>query len=170
MNKKHKVKTAAHKEQIKTDASITAGKSFSLNDLNNKTLWISTILLTVVYFIASSFSDGFYMHDEPMFFMYAKDLLKNPADGLLGFQKVGYTLFLMLPSLFGFTAVKFVCSLVSALTVMYSYKIIKKLGGKNSFLIFFVLGLQPLWFMLAFRDFSEFLVALFIGDDNLESP
>ncbi|MDB4534375.1 hypothetical protein N9242_05825 [Vicingaceae bacterium] len=162
MSKKYKANITKKTEDSSSSKTKVAKAPFSLNDLNNKTLWVFTALLVVVYFIASTFSDGFYMHDEPMFYMYAKDLLKNPAEGLLGFQKVGYTLFLVLPSLLGFTFVKFICSLISAVTVMYSYKIIKKLGGKNSFLIFFLLGLQPLWFMLAFRDFSEYLVAFLL--------
>lgn len=149
----------------KTQASATADVkkenkgSFSLNDLNNKTLWIFTGILTIVYFIFSTFSDGFYMHDEPMFYLYAKELLQSPQESLLSFQKLGYILYLALPSLGGFTFLHFCNSLLSAVTVMYSYKIVQKLGGKNSFLVFFILGLQPLWFMLAFRNFSEFLTA-----------
>ncbi len=162
MSKKNKANTGSQKYKTVSAKPRTKSTPFSVNDMNTKTLWGFTILLTIVYFIASTFSDGFYMHDEPMFYMYAKDLLKNPAEGLLGFQKVGYTLFLVLPSLFGFTFVKFISSLLAATTVMYSYKIIKKLGGKNSFIVFFLLGLQPLWFMLAFRDFSEYLVAFLL--------
>jgi hypothetical protein len=162
MSKKYKANVGSQKEETTAAKPKVVKAPFSVNNMDNKVLWGVTILLTVVYFVASTFSDGFYMHDEPMFYMYAKDLLKNPTDGLLGFQKVGYTLFLVLPSLLGFTFVKFTSSLLSAVTVMYAYKIIQKLGGKNSFLIFFLLGLQPLWFMLAFRDFSEYLVAFLL--------
>lgn len=135
-------------------------KSFSLNDLNNKTLWIFTGILAVIYFVFSKFSSGFYMHDEPMFYLYAKEMLRNPKLMLLSFQKLGYILFLALPSLGGFTFLHVFNSLVSAITVMYCYKIVQKLGGKNSFLVFFILGLQPLWFMLSFRNFSEYLTVL----------
>ncbi|MGB0887837.1 MAG: hypothetical protein ACPGSL_06925 [Vicingaceae bacterium] len=162
MSKKYKAKVGNQKEDSKVSKPKEKKAPFSVNDMNNKVLWGLTLVLTVVYFIASTFSDGFYMHDEPMFYMYAKDLIKNPAEGLLGFQKIGYTMFLVLPAMFGFTFVKFVSSLLSAVTVLYAYKILKKLGGKNSFLIFFILGLQPLWFMLAFRDFSEYLVAFLL--------
>lgn len=162
MSKKYKANISKQKEEPTVSKPKAITPPFSVNDMNSKVLWGLTILLTIVYFVASTFSDGFYMHDEPMFYMYAKDLLKNPAEGLLGFQKIGYTLFLVLPSLLGFSFVKLVSSLLSAVTVTYSYKIIQKLGGKNSFLIFFLLGLQPLWFMLAFRDFSEYLVAFLL--------
>jgi len=161
MSKKYKANISKQKEEPVVAKPKTAKAPFSINDMDTRVLWGVTILLTIIYFVASTFSDGFYMHDEPMFYMYAKDLLKS-SDGLLGFQKIGYTLFLVIPSLLGFSFVKLVSSLLSALTVMYSYKIIKKLGGNNSFLIFFVLGLQPLWFALAFRDFSEFLVAFLL--------
>ncbi|MCB0381522.1 MAG: hypothetical protein KDD24_09715, partial [Flavobacteriales bacterium] len=67
MSKKDKTQVSAAADVKKENKG-----SFSLNDLNNKTLWIFTGILTIVYFIFSTFSDGFYMHDEPMFYLYAK--------------------------------------------------------------------------------------------------
>lgn len=133
---------------------------FNINEMNNKTLFLFTGLLVLIYYVFSTFSDGFYMHDEPMFYIYANEFWIVPKKYLLAFQKLGYVLFLSLPSLLGFSFLAFFNSLVSGLTVMYAYKILVKLRSKNSFLIFLLLGLQPLWFMLAFRNFSEFLVAL----------
>lgn len=137
-------------------------KSFSVNNLSNNYLWALTAIMAIVYFVSSTFSDGFYMHDEPDFYLHAKEIFSNPIFELQRFQKLGYTLCLALPSLGGFTFLHFFNSVLSAITVLYSYKIIKKLGGKSSFLIFFLLGLQPLWFMLAFRNFSEFLAAFLL--------
>jgi|GEM_PF-702532 len=134
----------------------------TINTLGNGSLWGITVLLTVVYFIFSTFSDGFYMHDEPMFYMYAKDFLKDPIASFKGFQRIGYVLFLVLPAIGGFTFLNFFNSLLASVTVMYSYKIIRKLGGNSSFLIYFILGLQPLWFMLSFRNYSEFFVAFLL--------
>ena len=145
-----------------SEQASTTEKEFSINNLNNTTLWIITLLLAVVYFVFSTFSDGFYMHDEPGFYMYAKDFLNDPIKAFKGFQRIGYVAFLALPSIGGFTFLHVFNSIFSSIIVLYSYKIIRKLGGGNSFLIFVLLGLQPLWFMLAFRNFSEFLIAFLL--------
>jgi hypothetical protein len=149
-------------EQVSKPKVTIASKSFSVNNLNTVYLWGFTIVLAIVYSIFSTFSDGFYMHDEPMFYMYAKDFLKDPIHAFKGFQRIGYVSFLVLPALGGFTFLNVFNSLLASLTVLYSYKVIRKLKGENSFLIFFLLGLQPLWFMLSFRNFSEFLLAFLL--------
>lgn len=155
-------KKSKHKEQVFESKKEMENKSFSLNNLNNTYLWSFTIVLAIIYSIFSIFSDGFYMHDEPMFYMYAKDFLKDPISSFRGFQRIGYVTFLVLPALGGFTFLNVFNSVLASITVLYSYKIIRKLKGKNSFLIFFLLGLQPLWFMLAFRNFSEFFIAFLL--------
>ena len=160
MNKK--TKQNSQKEQVLEPKEVAGNNEFSLNNLKNVYLWIFTIVLAVVYSIFSTFSDGFYMHDEPMFYMYAKDFLKDPIHAFKGFQRIGYVAFLVLPALGGFTFLNIFNSVLASITVLYSYKIIRKLKGKNSFLIFFLLGLQPLWFMLAFRNYSEFLLAFLL--------
>ena len=157
--------TSKIKKGIKADnepISKVDHHKFSLNNLSNAYLYTITGVLAIIYFIFSTFSDGFYMHDEPMFYMYAKDFLKDPITSFRGFQRIGYVLFLSLPSLGGFTFLNFFNSVLGAVTVMYSYKIIRKLGGGSSFLVFFIMGLQPLWFMLVFRNLSEFLVAFLL--------
>jgi len=135
---------------------------FSINEMGNKSLWIFTAILAAIYFVFSFFSNGFYMHDEPCFYLYAKDFWDDPITALQGFQRLGYVLSLTIPSLGGFKFLHFFNSAMAAITVMYSYKIVHKLGGKNSFLIFFLIGLQPLWFMLAFRNYSEFFIAFLL--------
>ena len=155
-------KKSKHKEQVLETKKEVENKSFSLNNLNNTYLWGGAIVLAIVYFIFSTFSDGFYMHDEPMFYMYAKDFLKDPISAFRGFQRIGYVTFLVLPALGGFTFLNIFNSVLASITVLYSYKIIRKLKGNNSFLIFFLLGLQPLWFMLSFRNYSEFLLAFLL--------
>lgn len=155
-------KKTKQKEQVAEPKKELGNNPFSLNNLSNAYLWGFTIVLAIVYSIFSTFSDGFYMHDEPMFYMYAKDFLKDPISAFRGFQRIGYVTFLVLPALGGFTFLNIFNSVLASITVLYSYKIIRKLKGNNSFLIFFILGLQPLWFMLAFRNYSEFLLAFLL--------
>ncbi|NQX99032.1 MAG: hypothetical protein HRT73_14325, partial [Flavobacteriales bacterium] len=158
-NKKYQATASAKTFSEQKIETNQAKSNFSINDMSNIYLWGVTVFLAIIYFIFSTFSDGFYMHDEPMFYMYAKDFLKDPIHTFSGFQRIGYVTFLVLPALGGFTFLNFFNSVLAAITVMYAYKIVRKLGGGNSFLIFFLLGLQPLWFMLAFRNYSEFFVA-----------
>lgn len=155
-------KKSKYKEQVLETKKEVENKSFSLNNLDNTYLWGGTIVLAIIYSIFSTFSDGFYMHDEPMFYMYAKDFLKDPISAFRGFQRIGYVTFLVLPALGGFTFLNIFNSVLASITVLYSYKIIRKLKGNNSFLIFFLLGLQPLWFTLSFRNYSEFLLAFLL--------
>jgi len=162
MSKKYKANIGSKKDQPITAEPKIKNIPFSVNSLNNKMLWGLTVVLALVYVVASTFSDGFYMHEEPGFYMYAKDFLNDPIASFRGFQRIGYVLFLALPSLGGFTFLNIFNSVLASITVLYSYKIIQKLKGENSFLIFFLLGLQPLWFMLAFRDYSEFLIAFLL--------
>src|SRR5690606_12572548 len=67
-----------------------------------------------------------------------------------------------LPALGGYTFLHFFNSLVASFTVYFSYKILDKLGYKKPLLIFMLLGLQPLWFMLSFRNYAEMLVAFLL--------
>ena len=127
-------KKSKQKEQVVEAKTRETKKVSSLNNLNNTYLWVFTVALAIVYAILSTFSDGFYMHDEPTFYMYAKDFLKDPIAAFRGFQRIGYVTFLALPSLGGFTFLNVFNSALASTTVMYSYKIIRKLKGKNSFL------------------------------------
>ena len=132
-------------------------------ELNNLTLYILTFLLAIVYFIFSTFSDGFYQHDEVGNFMAAQSIWHDSLIQIIGANtKSGYRLLYAIPALGGFTFLKFFNSIVAAFTVYFSYKILAKLGSKNKLLIFFVLGIQPLWFMLSFRNYSELTVAFLL--------
>jgi len=116
-----------------------------------------------VYFVFSTFSDGFYQHDEVGNFMAAQRIWYDGILQILGANtKSGYRLLYALPALGGFTFLKLFNSLVAAFTVYFSYKLLTKFGSKNKLLIFFVLGLQPLWFMLSFRNYAELIVAFLL--------
>ncbi len=132
-------------------------------EISNVTLLIFTFLLTIVYFIFSTFSDGFYMHDEVGNFIAAQQIWHDNLLRIFGANsKAGYKILYAIPALGGFTFLKLFNSVLAAFTVYFSHKILIKFRSKNSLLIFFILGLQPLWFMLTFRNYSELLIALFL--------
>lgn len=162
----------ARKKQTKKEKGIPAKKEEIVMEVNeeqntpkelsNITLLIFTLLLAVVYFIFSTFSDGFYQHDEVGHYLGMRSFWHDPFAILGAFQKPGYKFLTILPALGGYTFLKFFNSLVAAFTVYFAYKLLQKLGSKNSILIFFILGIQPLWFMLAFRNFSEIFAAFLL--------
>ncbi len=132
-------------------------------EVSNKLVLGLTFVLAVIYFIFSTFSDGFYMHDEVGNFLNSRNLWYDDLLGIIGANsKGGYRLLYAIPALGGFTFMKFFNSLITALTVYFSYKVLEKTGSKNKLLIFFVLGIQPLWFMLSFRNYTELTVAFLL--------
>ncbi|MCB9334550.1 MAG: hypothetical protein H6586_00255 [Flavobacteriales bacterium] len=131
----------------------------SISDL---TLLLLTLALAVIYFIFSRFSNGFYMHDEVANFIGMQAFWGDPASILGANSKTGYKLFFVLPALGGYAVLQFFNSLLAAFTVYFSYKILQLLKSKYSLLIFFLLGIQPLWFMLSFRSYAEILIAFLL--------
>ncbi|MCB9365166.1 MAG: hypothetical protein H6587_11400 [Flavobacteriales bacterium] len=143
------------KEQISETSSET-------NYLSNSVLLILTVVLSLVYFGFSSFSNGFYMHDEVSNFLGMQGFWSNPMSILGANSKTGYKLFFILPALGGYTVLQLFNSFLAGFTVFFSYKVLQQLKSKHSLLIFFLLGIQPLWFMLSFRSYTEVLVAFLL--------
>ncbi len=154
--KQPKKQGASQKEQPKVDKPVE-------KEISNKLILGLTFVLAVIYFIFSTFSDGFYMHDEVGNFINARNLWYDDIINIIGANKKGgYRVLYALPALGGFAFMKFFNSLVAAFTVYFSYKVLEKLGSKHKLLIFFVLSIQPLWFMLSFRNYSELTVAFLL--------
>jgi len=139
------------------DANKQTGKG-----LSNVTLLLLTFALAIIYFVFSRFSNGFYMHDEVANFIGMQNFWGDPASILGANAKTGYKLFFVLPALGGYIGIQFFNSLLAAFTVYFSYKILQLLHSRHSLLIFFLLGIQPLWFMLSFRSYAEILIAFLL--------
>ena len=155
-------KKTVHKKQKEAPEEVVVMNTES-KELSNVMLIVITLALAVIYFVFSTFSDGFYQHDEVGNFMAAQRIWYDDLLRILGANtKSGYRLLYAVPALGGFTFLKFFNSLVAAFTVYFSYKLLAKLGSKNKLLIFFILGLQPLWFMLSFRNYAELTVAFLL--------
>lgn len=132
------------------------------NYLSNNVLLLLTVALSFIYFGFSRFSDGFYMHDEIANFNGMQNFWGNPMSILGANSKTGYKLFFVLPALGGYSILQLFNSFLAGFTVFFSYKILQQLKSKYSLIIFFLLGIQPLWFMLSFRSYAEILVAFLL--------
>jgi hypothetical protein len=148
---------------MKKEEKITKKEQVATEGLNNTILLVLTIGLAAIYYVFSTFSDGFYMHDEVGNFMGAQQIWHDDVLSIVrANSKAGYKLLYAIPAIGGFAFLKIFNSVFAAFIVFFSYKLLVKFKSKNSLLIFFVLGIQPLWFMLVFRNYSEFLIALFL--------
>lgn len=123
-----------------------------------------SILLAFSYFLYSFQSTGFYQQDEAAHFISMREFWYAPNSVLSNWAKAGYKLIYAVPSLLGSNAVTFLNCIFSAASAFLAYKIAQKAGSKVPLLAFLALASQPLWFNLAFRNYSEiptaFLLAL----------
>ena len=76
--------------------------------------WLLIPCLTVIYFIYSFYSTGFYQDDEVGHFMNMRDFWSNPFVIMSNWGKPGWKIFLVLPSLVGYKGVLFFNSLIKA--------------------------------------------------------
>ncbi|MCS7019170.1 MAG: hypothetical protein RMJ87_09905 [Cytophagales bacterium] len=126
---------------------------------SRKQLWIATALLAIVYFAYSFSADGFYQQDEAAHFLSMRGFWFSPNSILSNWAKPGYKLIYALPALAGAKFVTLFNCIVAALTAWLAYRVAEQLGSRIPALAFFALALQPLWFNLAFRNYSEIITA-----------
>lgn len=130
---------------------------------NKQQLLTATALLALIYFAYSFTANGFYQQDEAAHFLSMRGFWFSPNSILSNWAKPGYKLIYALPALGGSGVVTFFNCAVAALTALMAYRIAEKLGSKIPALAFVALALQPLWFNLGFRNYSEIITALLLS-------
>jgi len=128
--------------------------------LIKKYFWIIIPLLTVIYYLSSKYSVGFYQDDEIGHYTNMKEFWTDPFVILGNWSKPGYKVFMVVPSLFGYQAVIFFNSLIASITVYLTYLLIKVYNIKYPFFGALLLAFQPLFFDLSFRSYAEIFTAL----------
>jgi len=147
---------------IKHKTVKQAVKPVNVIDLDNafhKYFWLIIPVLTIVYYISSRYSLGFYQDDEIAQFLNAVQFKENPFAILGNNPKPGWKIFLVIPAMFGYQPVLLFNSLISALTVYLTYRYIRMSGIKYAFAGAVLLAVQPLFFDLSFRSYSEIFTA-----------
>ncbi len=141
--------------------NITSQSAFVDIDVYlRKYMWVVIPVLTLLYFLFSRISTGFYQDDELGHFTNMKDFWFDPGQIISNWAKPGWKIVLVLPSLLGYDFVLFFNSLISALTVFVTIRLAYKLNLKNASIIAIFLGLQPIFFQLAFRSYAEIYTGL----------
>ncbi len=128
----------------------------------DKYFWLVIPVFTIIYFWLSNISVGFYQDDEIAQFLNAVKF-KVDAFSILGNNpKPGWKIFLVLPAMIDFKAVLVFNALIASLTVFFTFKLLKEYDVKYAYFGAFLLAVQPLFFDLSFRTYSEIFTALLI--------
>ena len=154
---------AKKKTNRKTNvAKVQKSKSIDINVYVDKYFWLIIPILTIIYFVSSRYSQGFYQDDEIAQYINMLKFWSDPAVILGNNPKPGYKIFMVLPALFSYDTVLIVNSLIASLTVYFTYVMIKAYNINYAFFGAVLLAFQPLFFDLSFRSYSEIFTALCI--------
>jgi hypothetical protein len=141
---------------------IKVTDTISLETYFDKYFWVVIPLLTLIYFWLSNISIGFYQDDEIAQYLNAVKF-KVDAFSILGNNpKPGWKIFLIIPALIDYKAVLIFNSLISSLTVFFTYLMLKEYKIRYAYFGALLLAVQPLFFDLSFRTYSEIFTALLI--------
>ena len=136
--------------------------AINLDDLVDRYIWLLVPILVIVYYWFSTGSTGFYQDDEIGHYRNIRGFWGDPFSIMGNQPKPGWKILMVLPGLFGFTGVALAHCLVAALTVVFTYKLGRALGWRNSVVGAVLLAFQPLYLQLAFRSYSEITAGLFV--------
>lgn len=130
--------------------------------LIEKYFWIIIPILTAVYFISSKYSAGFYQDDEVAQYINMIQFWSDPFVILGNSPKPGYKIFMVVPSLFGYESVLLFNAFIASLAVYFTYILLKVYKINYAFFGALLLSLQPLFFDLSFRSYSEIFTSLLL--------
>ncbi|MBK9331770.1 MAG: hypothetical protein IPM96_05015 [Ignavibacteria bacterium] len=149
----------------RTAASVKSGnKTVPLDDnpLISKFFWIVIPVFTLIYYISSKYSLGFYQDDEVGQYINMINFFTDPFVILGNSPKPGYKIFMVIPSLFGYNAVLLVNSFIASLAVYFTYILLKTYKINYAYFGALLLAVQPLFFDLSFRSYAEIFTSLLI--------
>ncbi len=142
--------------------SKTIPPAFNLDDFLDRYIWLLLPLLVLLYYWFSHGSTGFYQDDEIGHYRNIRQFWGDPFSIMGNQPKPGWKILLVVPGLFGFTGVVLAHCIISALTVVMTYKLGRAMKMKNASLAAIFLAAQPLYLQLSFRAYSEITAGLFI--------
>lgn len=129
--------------------------------------WLWAVLgggLALVYFFWSTRSNGFYQQDEAGHFLSMLDFWGDPKAILGNWAKFGYKLLYVLTAKAGHDAVTLQNCVLAAGAAVLAGLALQAQGSRYGLAALLLVGLQPLYISLSFRNYSEiptaFLVAL----------
>ena len=148
------------KKKTNQKPKVQKSKTIDVNVYVEKYFWLAIPILTIVYYISSKYSIGFYQDDEIGQYNQMIKFWIDPGVILGNNPKPGYKIFMVVPALFGYQGVLIVNSLIASLAVYFTYVLIKTYQIKYAFFGALLMAFQPLFFDLSFRSYSEIFTAL----------
>jgi len=148
------------KTKNKSVKKSSNNKSFDIDNAIDKYFFLIIPLLTVIYYLISKISLGFYQDDEIAQYINMVDFWNDPSAILGNNPKPGWKIFLVIPSLFGYNSVLIMNSLIASLAVFFTFKMLREYEVKYAFFGALLLATQPLFFDLSFRSYSEIFTAM----------
>lgn len=151
----------AKKNQTKK-TPVKKSTSYDLDSMFDRYFWIVIPVFSVIYYVSSRYSTGFYQDDEIGQYINMIQFWSDPFAILGNSPKPGYKIFMVIPSLAGYDAVLMANSVIASLSVYFTYVLLKVYKIKYAFLGALLLSVQPLFFDLSFRSYSEIFTSLLI--------
>lgn len=148
----------AKAKEIKTNVS----NSSVLDEKIDRYFWIIIPLLALVYYWLSNISLGFYQDDEIAQYLNAVKFKVDPFAILGNNPKPGWKIFLILPAMIDYKAVLLFNALIASLAVFFTFRLLKEYKINYAFFGALLLAVQPLFFDLSFRAYSEIFTALLV--------
>lgn len=127
-----------------------------------KYFWVIIPILTIIYYISSKYSVGFYQDDEVGQYINMLQFRTDPFAILGNSPKPGYKIFMVIPAMISYDAVLIVNSLIASLAVYFTYRLLKIYRINYAYFGALLLALQPLFFDLSFRSYAEIFTSLLI--------
>lgn len=128
----------------------------------SKYYWLLIPVLTLIYFVYSRYSTGFYQDDEVAHFINARDFWSDPFIIMSNWGKPGWKILEVLPSLLGYDYVTLFNSALTAVTAYCTILLAKELKFKNTILAGILFAFQPHLLQLAFRSYAEVYTGLLL--------
>ena len=151
--------TLKNKSSVKNTANVIPIDNYPFIE---KYFWLVIPVFTIIYYISSKYSVGFYQDDEIGQYINMISFWSDPFVILGNSPKPGYKIFMVIPSLFGYESVLFVNSLIASLSVYFTYVLLKVYNINYAYFGALLLSLQPLFFDLSFRSYAEIFTSLLI--------
>lgn len=148
------------KAKQKTGQKISDSNVLDIDNAVEKYFYLIIPVLTIIYYLLSKVSLGFYQDDEIGQYINMVDFWNDPAVILGNNPKPGWKIFMVIPALFGYNTVLIVNSLIASLAVFFTFKMLRVYNIKYAFFGALLLATQPLFFDLSFRSYSEIFTAL----------
>lgn len=152
------------KSKNKTYQKQSSGfvETLNVDEIFGRYVWLLVPVLTFVYYLIRFYSEGFYQDDEIAQYLNMIQFWKDPSVILGNNPKPGYKILMVVPALISYDVVLLTNSLIAALTVFFTYKLLRIYEIKYAFAGTLLLATQPLFVDLSFRSYSEIFTALCI--------